>query len=177
MVHQPLPQDIRELSAIWHDLLRLQPRLKAMLPTNLARESERLRLQHTKSGARRAPDYSLIYRAGIVLAQHAEPMTMGALGEELDVPLSTATRIVDWFVQIGYVRRIPDEQDRRIVHVAFTPSGKKVFQELDRFVQHHVAQILEHFTPQERKDLIALMRKMVRVLEESASSEIPLQSK
>lgn len=53
-------------------------------------------------------------------------MTMGELSQALSIPRSTATRMIDWMVDNGYVDRFQDGKDGRVVHVRLTDSGLKL---------------------------------------------------
>jgi len=53
------------------------------------------------------------------------------------VPFSTATRMVDWFVDNGYAQRLPDPEDRRVVRVALTDSGRELYQTIERYMVQH----------------------------------------
>ncbi len=164
MTDRSLEQHTIQLTAIWQDVIRIQPHLKTMLPANLARAKERFREINAEGGSKRGPDYALFYRVGIAFARQKEALTMGELSDALDVPLSTATRIVDWLVESDYAERSQDSQDRRVVRVALTRSGKELFRAMDTFMQKQLTKVLEQFTVAERENLIALLQKMVRVL-------------
>ena len=45
---------------------------------------------------------------------------MGELSNALSLPFSTATRMVDYLVARGYIQRLSDTTDRRVVRVALT---------------------------------------------------------
>ncbi len=53
-------------------------------------------------------------------------MTMGQLSKATSIPQSTATRMVDWMVDNGYVERFHDADDRRVVRIRLTDSGRKI---------------------------------------------------
>ncbi len=91
---------------------------------------------------------------------------MGELSKALDVPLSTATRIVDWLVKGGYAERLPDPQDRRVVRVALTKYGRALIKAGDKFIRQRVEQVLCVFTDKERQTLISLLSKLVETLED-----------
>ncbi len=154
-----------QLAAVWEDFLRLRPHLKVMLPDDLARLKERLAELHPGDTSRRVADYDLFYRIGVVLAAEREPMTMGKLSAALAVPLSTATRMVDWMVQSGYVERLPDPTDRRVVLVALTGPGRELYETINSYVRQRVERLLGAFGPEERDELIRLLRKLADALE------------
>jgi DNA-binding MarR family transcriptional regulator len=139
--------------------MRLKPRLKLALPPDLARAKAQL------DTLRSAGDHDTLFQVGVVLARQPEPLSMGELSKALDVPLSTATRIVDWWVKSGYAERSPDAQDRRVVRVALTRSGRGLLKAGNKLICQRVEQVLRHFTPDERETLVALMRKLVASLE------------
>jgi len=155
-----------QIMDIVRDFIRLKPYLRTVLPEDLARLKERLGELHPEGGGRHAADYDLFYRLGVVLARQGEPQSMGELSEALGVPLSTATRMVDWLVESGYARRLPDLEDRRIVRVALTDGGRQLYQTINEFMKQRIAQILQGFSPSERKELVSLLRKVVEGLEE-----------
>jgi len=91
---------------------------------------------------------------------------MGELSQALDVPLSSATRIVDHLVKHEYAQRLADPDDRRIVRVSLTDTGQRLFRGLDEFIQSRLEQILRHFTPEEQETLLGLLRKLLSALSE-----------
>jgi DNA-binding MarR family transcriptional regulator len=156
-----------QLAGIFRDFIRLRRSLhvKALVPENLAELKKRIGELRPEGDSRHAADMDLFYRVGIILSYRPEPMTMGDFSEALDVPLSTATRIVDWFVGSGYAERLSDPEDRRIVKIRLTETGDKMHQALNTFIWERVELLLRHFTPDERADLIRLARKLVDNLE------------
>ena len=161
----PLDYQTAELAAVWEDLLRLGPRLKAVLPEELARVKERLGQLHPEGGLARAADYELFCRIGVFLARAESPLSMSQLSDELAVPMSTATRMVEWLVDSGYVERLPDPQDRRVVRVALSQAGRELYQTVNEFMRQRVAQLLQRFSAEERQILVLLLRKVAAAIE------------
>jgi DNA-binding MarR family transcriptional regulator len=153
------------ITEIIRQFIRLKPRLKTVLPEDLVRMRARLEELRPEGKAKNGSDYALLYSVGIVLSRQRDPLTMGELSKALDVPLSTATRVVDWFVRTGYVGRLPDPGDRRIVRVALTKTGREFIKTREKFVRQHVEHILRRFTAEERESMIVLLRKLVEILE------------
>ncbi len=69
------------------------------------------------------------------------------------------TRLVDRLVKQGYAERIRSEQDRRVVRVSITATGKKVLAELDAPVLALHREQLEHLNRAELKELNRLLVK------------------
>jgi DNA-binding MarR family transcriptional regulator len=158
----------RELRRVWDELIGLYPRLRTTMPADLARAKARLHELDSRSGVKSFGEHHIFvfYRVGTLFERHAEPMTMRELGEALGVPLSTATHIVDSFVESGYIKRLHDPGDRRIVRVALTAPGKKLYATFNEFFNRRVEEFLDHFTLEERESIIALSQKAVQVLRE-----------
>ncbi len=159
-----LPAEV--ISEFVRHLIQIKPRLKLMLPEDLTRLKEQLGELHPEGGAKRAADYDLFYRVGIVLSRQKEPVTMSELSEALSVPMSTATRVIYWLVESDYVERLPDPDDRRIVRIRLTEAGRELYTTINDFLRQRVEQILSRFTAEERETLVPLLRKVVDALEE-----------
>lgn len=56
-----------------------------------------------------------------VLARAGVPLTPGEIGTRVALPSSTVTRVVDRLETAGFVRRVPDPEDRRRVRVEPEP--------------------------------------------------------
>ena len=88
-----------------------------------------------------------------------ERCLMTEFAEGVGVPLSTATHLADRMVEKGVVVRERSEQDRRVVQIGLSDSGKK----LDlRFFQLRVARsriLLSRLSTTEQEHLLALMQK------------------
>jgi DNA-binding MarR family transcriptional regulator len=162
-------QSATQFAELLQRFIRLRPNL--MLPEHLRNVKEQMDgLRGNLNGG--MEDYAFLFRIFIILAQSDRPPTMGELSTCLDVPLSTATRIVDWLVRGNFIERMPDPSDRRVVRVRMTESGQQFFQTSMAFNQQRIIRLLEHFTPEEQTQLVSLLGKLFDLLlEEQANSE------
>lgn len=168
MAARSLALQIAEFAEIIRQFRRLRHYVKALLPREVALAEARFEELFPEDRSHSAGDADLLYSMGVTLSHREEPITMGELSQSLDVPLSTATRIVDLLVKHEYVRRLPDSNDRRVVRVALTDTGQAMYQIVDDFIRERVERVLRHFTAEEREALIHLMRKLVKALEQEA---------
>jgi DNA-binding MarR family transcriptional regulator len=113
------------------------------------------------SGTNNWEDYHFLFRILIVLAHSESPPTMGTLSAELNVPYSTATRIVDWLVRGDVVERMDDPTDRRIVRVRLSESGRQIYQSSLEHQKKWIAHTLRQFSPEEQEQLLMLMGKLL----------------
>ncbi|MNT86221.1 putative HTH-type transcriptional regulator YusO [compost metagenome] len=58
-------------------------------------------------------------------------MTMSDLTGRLGVTRGALTGLVDRLEESGLVARCPDQQDRRVVHLALTPQGQTTMAEVE----------------------------------------------
>ena len=87
-------------------------------------------------------------------------LTMGELSKALSVPLSTATRMADWWVDNGFAQRMNDPEDRRIVRISLTDIGKRLHELIEKSVTESVQQCLDCLTLEEQATMLTLMRKV-----------------
>ncbi len=98
---------------------------------------------------------------------HGRELTVKDIASKMGITSSAATQIIEGMVMTGFVERKQDQKDRRIVHVAFSETGKKRF---DIFKNEHTEQIMETFSvlsDRELEALIAINRKIIGKLEEA----------
>ena len=156
----------REISHLLRRLIHFRMHLDTILPAHLL--TARTRLVETYPGGSkviRPADRELLFRVGDLLANRPEAISMGELSRDLGVPLSTATRIVDWLVQGDYAERLPDPNDRRVVRVGLSASGREVYRLAQGMFRQQINQWLGIFTPQERATLEGLLRRLVDAME------------
>ena len=107
-----------------------------------------------------APQYNTL-----VALKQAGEITMGTLAKRLQVTMAAATNLVDRLVRAELVERRHSESDRRVVNVKLTAQGeKRVAQSTESFVKH-VAGILRHVSPEERKTFLSTYAKIVEIAE------------
>src|SRR5258708_9579929 len=132
--------------------MRYRQHVMTTLPEDITRLKQRLEKVAVTDGSRQSSvGNELFYRIGVlILSRHKEPMPMGELSKELEVPLSTATRIVDGLVTSGVAIRVADPEDRRVVRVTLTEEGKHLHQILHRHIHERIDHVLTDVTAEGR---------------------------
>ncbi len=115
--------------------------------------------------ARDKLDPATFHRMGNLLYEKSSP-TMGEISQALGVPLSTATRMANWWVDSGYARRMADPEDRRIVRLALTEEGQQLLENIEETMVRNVQRVLSCLTPEEQIILITLSGKVASSLED-----------
>jgi DNA-binding MarR family transcriptional regulator len=168
----PLSAQTTELIEILQDGLRLRSRLKVVPPEAEQGEQElpaALREWKARShaaGQATPGGFDLFYGAATAIARQGTPMTMGELSQALGTPMSTATRVVDALVEQDFVERRPDPGDRRVVRVTLTATGQTLYDAANTYLRKRAELLLRRFTPRQRENLLALLHKLIEILEE-----------
>jgi len=157
-----------QVTAVVHGFMYVWNRFEATLSKELSQIQERLQGMHPHREHQQNANYELFYRACNSIYPEGN-ITMGEFSSALSVPLSTATRIADWLVDNGYIQRLPDDHDRRVVRVALTDLGKELFNAIDGYIRQRMLQILSNLTPEERTILLTLVSKLLAGLRDEAN--------
>jgi DNA-binding MarR family transcriptional regulator len=159
------PQYSPQIVEITQRLFRLKNRFKVGIPEDLANLRKRIHQSKLDGKAGGVSDFDTFYNAGIVFSRHSGPISMGELSHDMDIPLSSATRIMDWFVANEYAQRLPDPQDRRVVRVVLTETGLETYRTIHDFFMENIERVLSNLEPEERKTFHRLLCKVLDAFE------------
>jgi DNA-binding MarR family transcriptional regulator len=153
----PTDQITDQFFGLVQRFIHMRPKL--VVPEHVARFKQQM--QNLKlGGANNQEDRAFIFRIFIILVRSTTPPTMGELSMELGIPLSSATRIVDALVGANFIERINDANDRRVVRVQMTKTGREIYQTAMDFNKQRISHMLSKFTPEEQTQLLYLMNKL-----------------
>ncbi len=94
------------------------------------------------------------------LTHKNEPAGMSELGEHLGMSPRNMTVLVDGLEKEGLVRRVSHQHDRRIKLVELTQAGKQMTEQEIRPSQSAAAAVFDDLTPEERGELLRLLKKV-----------------
>jgi DNA-binding MarR family transcriptional regulator len=146
-------------------LFYLRRRFRGKLSEQILNVKASIEKQTLREKIAQINDQDIFYTIGFVFFRLFEPITMSDLSRILGVPFSTATRTVDWLVDNGYVQRLTDPEDRRVVRVELTETGKELYQAMNALLLESAEKFLYDFSLEERKELERLLGKLVHNLE------------
>jgi len=87
------------------------------------------------------------------------------LARRLGVTPGTLVPLVDRLEEQGYVRRVPDLEDRRLTWLELTPKANRLFERLWGMGAVRVAGAIGRMLPKERADLRRLLKRLAENLE------------
>ncbi|KAF0111763.1 MAG: transcriptional regulator MarR family [Chloroflexi bacterium] len=106
----------------------------------------------------------------ILTLPESESMTMNALSEAMGLANSTMTRMVDQLVEKGFVRRMTDDEDRRVVRVCLTLQGQESRHNLEQAQQYFFGLVLAEISREERQDILQSFERVVTAIEKVRKS-------
>ncbi|MBP2026213.1 DNA-binding MarR family transcriptional regulator [Acetoanaerobium pronyense] len=95
--------------------------------------------------------------------------SMTETAEILRITVGTLTTSVNRLVKKGYVERLRDDTDRRIVLIKLTEKGKEVFKIHEQFHIEMVEKLLEDLNLEEDTALIGSLEKLKHFFDEKYS--------
>ena len=152
-----------QIESLLQDFLQIDIEFNAMLPKEIEQLHYIIDDIPTADKGQRFINCKLFPRMIYNLYRESD-ITMGELSHTLSVPFSTATRMVDWFVDNSYAQRLSDPKDRRVVRVALTESGRELYRTVERYMVQRFRQMLSPLTAEEQIVLLVLLEKIARAL-------------
>lgn len=152
---------VSQISDVVYGFMKLWAEFEAGLPGELAKT------QNMNGEAHDNANYELFYRLASIIRRQGN-LTMGEVANVLSASLSSATRTIDLLVERGYVERVHDAGDRRVVRVALTGKGNELYGVIDKYINRRIEAVFSLLTRDERKILFSLFHKMGSYLKKTA---------
>jgi MarR family transcriptional regulator, organic hydroperoxide resistance regulator len=113
-------------------------------------------------------------RLGLSLAQYqviapleeAGELPVGELACAAGIATPTTTRMLGALARDGVVTRRDSSVDRRVVTVRLTDKGRRLARAKGKVVAEKRRRAYESLSPRERRDAVALLRRLAEVIEE-----------
>ncbi len=141
------------LTGFFHGIFRMGPTLPAEVRTNVVRH-------RILKGLERPGRHNLT-----------------ELATALGVKKNTLSELLDRMVRDGLVSRELSPGDRRVVRLRITPAGRSAIKEFERSMMDNIGQFLKGLDAEDRRDVVAAMESMTRILErheQTAGPQFPL---
>jgi len=84
----------------------------------------------------------------------------------LAVSRPDATRIVDTLVNKGFIKRVYDKNDRRVIRLKITKEGKKAFEDIKKELIINFSEIIDKMEKEDAEALMKGMKALCNVLKE-----------
>jgi len=97
----------------------------------------------------------------LYMLAHEDRLTVKDVAAMMGITSSAATQIIEGLVKSGYVERIRDNEDRRVVHLQFSAQGKTNFENFKKAHMERIGLAFEVLTDQELELLINIPTKIL----------------
>ena len=104
------------------------------------------------------------YRILGVVKREGNPLSMSELGKRQYISKPYMTILVDQLIQDGYVQRIPDTRDRRVINIAITAEGKRHLKQMASRYKDTVKNMLSELDSQDLEDLGQSLEKLRNII-------------
>jgi len=88
-------------------------------------------------------------------------LTPSEIGERILLPSASITSTLDVLERRGWVRRVPNPDDRRSLLIEITPDGRRTADQLLPGIRELERSVLSGLTERERTQLLALLGKVL----------------
>ena len=99
-------------------------------------------------------DYKLLYLVS------TEPRNMKYLADELSLAKGWVTDITDGLEQMGLVKRIHSNDDRRVINIQITDKGLKVFNEIQGVIKSIINESISSLPAKDIEQLCNILAKI-----------------
>lgn len=114
-------------------------------------------------------DLTMSQFRALVMIRRWGPQTGRHLAARLHVTPGTLVPLVDRLEEQGYLRRVPDKEDRRITWLELTPKADRLFRRLWGMGAARIASAVSQLLPKDRAELRRLLTRVAEHLEASTA--------
>ncbi len=98
----------------------------------------------------------------LALIQGTKGITMKQLADQMMITSPSATSFIDRLATLGYVRRLRDAQNRKLVRLSITKLGAKILKQKTAQKKKIFMELFAPLSTDDRKTLLAVLRKVLR---------------
>lgn len=96
--------------------------------------------------------------------------TIGELAGYLRLSKSSATQLVERLVKAGFVTRVNDEIDRRVVRISITSIGEEHIGNLEKRYRDNMGKVFSKIPERDLQELIRIHTELIETLQKEKSN-------
>ena len=98
----------------------------------------------------------------LALLQERTNMIMKDFAHEMFIAAPSATTFVDRLVKLGWVKRMFDKKNRKLVRIAITTSGRRILEKKQKEASALMTQLITHAIPTtDQQHLLGILRRLL----------------
>ena len=121
-------------------------------------------------------DLTMSQFRALVMVRRWGPQTGRELARRLHVTPGSLVPLVDRLEEQGYLRRVPDKEDRRLTWLELTPKADRLFRRLWGMGAARIATAVSQLVPRDRAELRRLLTRVAEHLEAGAARRAETES-
>lgn len=98
---------------------------------------------------------------------------MSEVAHFLQVSTAAATGNIDRLVKAGYVLRVFEPQDRRIIKVGLTPRGARTVQRINQQKKRLIVDVFGQISEQERDTYLRILMRVREIMQRETKAKVP----
>ena len=127
----------------------------------LMKQFPRPKLKQSSIDGLTRSEYELLVMLVINLDGHKGALTVSEISSMLQITPAGVTHLINPLEVTGYIKRLQDPNDRRIVRIGLTDQGTQAAEALIAEVQEQLIGLVNHLGEEDSKTLICLMSKAI----------------
>ena len=124
----------------------------------------RLRWQQIPPQGLKSSESDLIGILYLNLGEGAEAITASDLSDQLNITPAGVTHLLNPLEEDGYIERLKDPHDRRVVLVGLTGKGRKLAETLIEEAHESLAGLVKYLGEEDSRTLIRVMSSVIEYL-------------
>jgi len=102
----------------------------------------------------------------LILVGEMQQCSFSDLSHALRVSAPTVTGIIDRLEKAGYVKRVPSQEDRRVINIQLTKLGHKFEKEIQVHIRKQWRVLLEKLSQKESESYLSIVKKIYARLDQ-----------
>ncbi len=127
----------------------------------LMKQFPRIKLKKSSIDGLTRSEYELLVMLIMSVKDGKQAFTVTEISNFLQVTPAGVTHLINPLEEAGYIERLPDPHDRRIVRIGLTSKGTQVAETLISEVRENLIGLVNHLGEEDSKTLIRLMSKSI----------------
>ena len=127
----------------------------------LMKQLPRPKLKQSSVDGLTRSEYELLVMLVMSTKDGKGAFTVTEISNMLQVTPAGATHLINPLEEAGYIERLPDSHDRRIVRIGLTDKGTQTAESLISEVQENLIGLVNHLGEEDSRTLIRLMSKSI----------------
>lgn len=112
------------------------------------------------------PKVNVFVLVAIYQINDGEPVKTSDIANRLQVSNAAVTQMIDAQVKHGYLVRIADEKDRRIIMIGFTPAGQALVRKTTTHINEFYTALFAELGEEDSKEFVRIIEHVFKFCDE-----------